>query len=400
MREVHGEIPLVEEEMHSDPDGEEEFLSPPKRPISVASNDDLTVKRKKTDGGMQRIPVQTNSIANEPRSCSTEPEHLARPLSREQMRYIEVAKQHQEDARYITTVVDRDENDLPSTPLIVDRDMPPPRRPLRRSMSRADMAVVQDLTPAMEDLLTPPPQRADTPRSPDRIGWMRELWSPGPEPIQDNESTHQRESSVPSHIRPNGPSHRSQFSFLPPGGNALGAKTPDLSGGEVVPSQPVYRHRGRLEHAPPPDSIEIKPMVRHHTLPIPVSVSEMPDLMEMHDIINASRPVEARDFYVHKRIDAIARASHTTPLSKDGTIRLGRYFSLTEEEVNETKEYLRCITGRDAPRPKTMIRLTCRPTNGEGSGAHAWPENTVIFLNGKSLFTTMVQTLITHTLSY
>jgi hypothetical protein len=118
----------------------------------------------------------------------------------------------------------------------------------------------------------------------------------------------------------------------------------------------------------------------------------MPEIMNTHDRINRERHVEAREFYVHKRTVTIAKGSEWSKPCRDGTIRLGRYFSLTQEEVDEIKEYLRFITGRETLRPKTMIRLTCRPRNGgpHGPTNHGWPENTIVFLNGKCLLTSMV----------
>ena len=153
-------------------------------------------------------------------------------------------------------------------------------------------------------------------------------------------------------------------------------------------------HR-RVEHSQPPESFNTKPHIRRQILPIPTSATEMPGIMSIHDRINRDRHVEAREFYVHKRTVTIAKGNEWSKPCRDGTIRLGRYFSLTQEEVDETKEYLRFITGHETLRPKTMIRLTCRPRNGEALGRknHGWPENTMVFLNGKCLLTSTVGVL-------
>jgi hypothetical protein len=181
-----------------------------------------------------------------------------------------------------------------------------------------------------------------------------------------------------------------QVALLPPGGNALGARSPELF---VETRSPTSEPKVfTLEHSPPVDSVEVKLCVKREMLPMPSSAAEMPGVMAIHERNNEARPVEARDFYVHKRTIIIAKGNEWAKPCKDGTIRLGRYFSLSQEEVEETKEYLRYIAGYEANRPKTMIRLTCRPRNGEASGQskHAWPDSTMVFLNGKCLLTTLV----------
>jgi hypothetical protein len=175
---------------------------------------------------------------------------------------------------------------------------------------------------------------------------------------------------------------------LPPGGNALGAQSPEYSGDQSVLDFPLPR----LEHSVPAESVEMRSSAQRQMFPLPTKSMEMPALMTLHDRFNHSRPVEDQDFYIHKRSVAIAMGNERTKPCKDGTIRLGRYFSLTLEEIEEMKEYLRFLCGHEATRPKTMIRLTCRPRNGElpGQCNHAWPDNTMVFLNGKCLLTTLV----------
>jgi hypothetical protein len=127
-------------------------------------------------------------------------------------------------------------------------------------------------------------------------------------------------------------------------------------------------------------------------LPLPTNASDMPRIMNLHDQYNNSRQVQAREFYIHKRTATVAKGSEWTRTGRDGTIRLARYFSLTQEEVDEAKEYVRFITGHESIRPKSMIRLTCRQRNGVPNvqSPHAWPDNAMVFLNGKCLPTTRV----------
>jgi hypothetical protein len=386
MCEVHGDIPVpvkIEVEERGDEHNSPFFLqSPPKRPISVGSNEELVLKRKKTENGMQRVALEKSQNSIPKPLAHKDP--MERPLSREEMRYLEVAKEHEEDARFLDNEAkvldDHDHDHIPATPILIDNDMPLPRRPLRRSMSRSDIAVVEDLTPAIRELMSPAPRES----SPDRGRWG--ALSPIPQPQESIQVRH----NVPSHIRPIGSVSRAQVQFLPPGANALGAKSPEL----FIEEHPLGKDLPppRLEHTPPADSYDMKPVIQRQMLPIPTSASDMPGVMTIHDRLNNTRHVEGRDFYIHKRTVAIAKGSEWANPCRDGTIRLGRYFSLTQEEVEETKEYLRFMAGHETTRPKTMIRLTCRPRNGEPSGqnSHAWPENTMVFLNGKSLLTTMV----------
>ena len=353
MQEIHGEISSTvnpEDDHDNEVNPLNVLRTPPKRPMSVGSNEDLASKRKRTDNGMERVQVN-------------------RPLSREEIRYQAVAQEQEEDARLLTNEEETTVDDN-VTPVLVDGDVPLPRRPMRRSMSRADIAVVEHLTPALRELMSPDPRE----ERPDRERW--ETNSPPPQGQQIVPRPH----NIPSHIRSVNAASGSPVTFLPPGRNALGVRSP-----EYVPELP---HRP-LEHSRPAEFFNARPRHRQ-MLPIPTSAAEMPEIMNIHDKFNRERHVEAREFYIHKRTVVIAKGSEWSKLSRDGTIRLGRYFSLTQEEVDETKEYLRFITGHETLRPKTMIRLTCHPRNRTGHTIHAWPENSIIFLNGKCLLTSMV----------
>lgn len=375
MREVHGEVPPIVKIEKEEPEMARKanvLLTPPKRPISVESNDDLLPKRQKAENGI-RVEVRR------PRTViSEDTEMIQRPLSREQM-YVEVAKEHEEDARYIAaqgiSALD-DEDNTPPALVSSSTEIRPPRPRLKRAMSRSDRAVVDELTPGMRELMSPAPREA----SPDRKMWRTA--SPSLPPRDEIIGT---TNAFPCHIRSlNG---LSRSAFLPPGGNALGVKSPEYI------EESLNRPLARLEHALSAHEVDVKPNMRRPLLSLPTSASEMPEIMRIHDEFNVSRPIEMREFYVHKRVVTIAKASEWSKSGRDGTIRLGRYFALSEEEIEEVKEYLRFIAGREAPRPKTMIRITCRPRNGQlaGQNDHAWPENTMVFLNGRSLPTTMVR---------
>jgi hypothetical protein len=376
MRKIHGDIPAIiklEQENSDDDIHLKVSRTPPKRPISVGSNEDLTLKRKRTDKGMQRI--QRNNGKN-----TVEQDIMERSPSREEMRYQAVARKHEEDVQFLEGKAMDEVHSVATTPILIEDDIPFTRRaPMRRSMSQADIAVVDDLTPAIRELMSPSPREG----SPDRDRWRAKspILTGGQEIIP-------RRHIIPSHIRPiNAIGNQSPLIVLPPGGNALGARSPEIFG-EAPP-------RPRLEHSPPAELFDIKPTVHRQLIPIPTNATDMPALMTAHERLNNARHVEARDFYIHKRAAAIAKGSEWCKPCKDGTIRLGRYFALTQEEVDEAKEYLRYITGHVSLRPKSMIRLTCRPRNGGpvGQNNHGWPENTMVFLNGKCLLTSMVYTI-------
>ena len=200
MQEIHGKIlETVNTEGDNDVNHLNVLRTPPKRPISVGSNDDVTSKRKRTDNGMERVQVN-------------------RPLSREEIRYQAVAKNHEEDARLLTngsqtTTAD----DITTTPILIDDDVPLPRRPMKRSMSRADVSVVEHLTPAIRELMSPTLRE----RSPERERWQAS--SPPPQ----GQETVPRPHGIPSHIRSANAASGSQVALLPPGGNALGARSPE-----------------------------------------------------------------------------------------------------------------------------------------------------------------------------
>jgi hypothetical protein len=388
MAEIHGTpLPVVkieDEDYDSDDDDDDLVLSssPMKRPISVNSNDNVNLKRKRTENGVQHVQA-TPSDGN---NLNTDDTEIPRPLSRQEIMYQAVAKEHEEDARFLADnaepELDQYENEMASTPVLNDTAAPVPRRGLRRSMSRSDIAVVEDLTPAIREMMSPAPRES----SPDR-----ERWRTSSPPLRQTSVV--RREGAPSHIRSIGGQPRSQLAVmppvLPPGGNALGASSPEYSG--ELPAG-INFSVPRLEHSPAVEDFEFRAPLQRQILPLPTSSTEMPALMAMHDRYNRSRHVETQEFYIHKRTVAIAKGNESTKTCKDGTIRLGRYFSLTQEEIEETKEYMRFLCAHEASRPKTMIRLTCRPLNGEPSSQsdHAWPDNTMVFLNGKCLLTTMV----------
>lgn len=380
---AHGYVPPVAI-IESDEDGEDEptqLLSPPKRPISVGSNDNSIRKRKRTEVGVQHLRYDSGVPGP---SSVTETERLDRPLSRQELLYQAIAEEQEEDERFMADnghphAGDHEEAIAP-TPILPDTQTQFPRRQMKRSLSRNDIAVVEDLTPGFRELMSPAPRE----RSPDR-----ERWRAG-SPIPVWQSTPLQEKVGPSHIRSANRPNVQQVALLPPGGNALGARSPELCI-DVWPQESDSKVF-MLEHSPPVDISDLKVSIKREVLPIPSGATDMPGLMSIHERANGLRPVEAREFYVHKRTCIIAKGNERTKPCGDGTIRLGRYFSLSQEEVNETKDYLRHITGSENNRPKTMIRLTCRPRNGEppGQSKHAWPDNTMVFLNGKSLLTTSV----------
>ena len=340
----------------------------PKRPMSACSNEDLTVvKRKRTETGTQLVQANGGKPGVTP---------INRPLSREEVRYQAVAREHEEDARFLEDERTSENmgTTISRTPILVDDDVELPPRRLGRSLSRAEIAVDEQLTTAIRGLMSPIPRD----RSPDRGRWRTAS------PLSQNQQIDSHPRSIASHIRT---VNQIQVQFLPPGGNALGARSPEHRNGP--PPRP-------LEHSPPTGLLDIR-RTDHPMLAIPTSASEMSVIMTAHDQSNAARPVEARDFYIHKRTTIIAQGNEWARPCGDGTIRLSRYFELSQEEVDGSKEYLRHITGQETLLPKTMIRLTCRARNGPNGALkhqHAWPENTMVFLNGKCLLTSMVFELV------
>ena len=359
----------------------------PKRPLSVGSNEDLMLKRKRTNEGMQ-------SITHE------------RSPSREQM-YEELAKEHVADQQYLSNDAAQVEGDtLATTPIQPNDDdvtILPRRPPLRRSKSRAQIGLEEDLTPGLRELMSPKPFMRDLtsppPRegSPDRMLWRKmsppmggykDIATPPVAPKAYSQIVPKRPPPprrIPSHIRTINSTVVSP-TVVPPGGNALGAHSPEYLSDDQ-PERPIFEHIRPLEECD-----DVKPTVKRTVLPLPTSGSEMPRLMTLHDEFNQTRHVESRDFYVHTRTALIANASEWSRTFTDGTITLGRFFNLTPEELNEIREYVKFMAGQETTGPKTMIRLVCRGKNGESGGPvnHAWPENTTVILNGKNLMTSMV----------
>lgn len=385
MQEIYGEVPpRMKIEIDSDSDDpEEQMRTPPKRPISTGSEQDFLSKRQRTESGVQYVQVVTDKkdmVDGVPEGRRV----MRRSLSRQEIRYQEIAKEHEEDARVLANQPNHpvDITEIAATPVLNNDDEIielVPRQSLKRCKSRPQEELEDELTPAIRELMTPVPREG----SPDREGW---------EHIRSSSAYTSTliphvQGKLPSHIRqPNQPSHN-QLMFLPPGGNALGAKSPEL---------PEERKdvRQRFEHSPSAETVELP--VDHHRqlLPMPKSAAEMPGLMAIHDRINSSKPIQQRDFYLMKRSELIGKGNEWSKPARDGMIRIGRYFYLAPEEIDEASEYLHYLTGHEVMRPKTMIRLTCRPRNGEqpGENIHAWPDHTMVFLNGKSLITSMVET--------
>jgi len=382
MRAVHGYAPVAI--MEPEEDGEDEpvqLLSPPKRPISADSNKNSIWKRKRTELGVQHI-LSDGGVPGP--SSTAEIERLDRPRSRQEILYQAIAEEQKEDEKFLADNshhhAEDYENAIAPTPILTDNQTQFPRRQMKRSLSRNDIAVVEDLTPGFRELMSPVPRE----RSPDRERWR----AGSPIPIQ--QSVPLQEKVVPSHIRSITRPNRQQVALLPPGGNALGARSPEL----CINASPLETDTRvfMLEHSPPVDIADVMVNIKREIVPMPSGATDMPGLMSIHERTNVLKPVEAREFYVHKRTFIIAKGNERTTPCKDGTIRLGRYFSLSQEEVSETRDYLRHITGSETNRPKTMMRLTCRPRNGEppGQSVHTWPDNTMVFLNGKCLLTTSV----------
>ena len=355
-----------------------------KRPHSVGSNDNLTQKRKRTDGGVQ--PVTHN-----------------RSTSREQM-YNEVAKEHVTDEHYLSKEVPQTSELVATTPIQPDDGgvVPSERRPpLRRSKSRAQIGLEEDLTPGIRELMSPKPFMRDLtsppPRegSPDRMLWRKgrppmggyvEFAPPPVNPraysqIVPNQPPPRR---VPSHIPTVNSTPASSMATPPRGNDPVTHSDEYLYGNQRA--RPIFRHIRPLEECE-----EVRPTVKRAVVSLPTSASEMPGLMKLHDEFNQASHVENRDFYVHTRTAMIANASKWSRTVADGTITLGRFFNFTREELIEIKEYVKFMAGHETTGPRTMIRLVCRAKNGENGGSvnHAWPVNTTVILNGKNLMTTM-----------
>jgi len=344
----------------ADDDVDPVYSSSPKRHMQpdLSDNvDDSHGKRKRTENGFQTLSNYA------PR----------RPLTPEEARRRAVATEHKEDIQFLNEppVVNRDENDIAPTQVLVTDPPPSPRRGMHRSPSRSSVIVTENLTPEVRDLLSPIPRESSPP-------WRY------PDPPQPPRK-------IPSHIRQTNYMEKALMRFRSPGVNALGAKSPEaIPISEELPSDLSVR---AFQHEPPVDAFEgtenDSPI-----LPMPTDSSEMPDLMRIHNGRNSSRPVRSRFFYLFKRSVAAAQCDEWHRTRHDGTITLTRYFLLSQEEIDETKEYLRLLIGLDATGPKTMVRLVCRPRNGGGlaDNGHAWPENTMLALNGKYLLPSQVST--------
>jgi hypothetical protein len=381
MTKIYGEIPPpIKTEIESDDEFMEGFSStPPKRPLSVDPDDPFSPKRQRTETGVHFM--ESDRDFKDRLDGLSKKRSIRRSLSRQEM-YHEIAKEHDNDNRFLAENTPRgQENETAPTPILTNEDeviILPRRAPIQRSKSRADEELEEELTPAIREMMTPIPREG----SPDR-----DLWKLRPASVSTAAVSPTVQKPLPSHIRqPNAPIQM-QLTFLPPGNNALGAKSPEFT--EHAPKDV----RLRFEHSPSAETVGLPTEKRREMLPMPKSANEMPGLMAIHDRMNKLRPIQQRDFYLLKRMELIANGSEWTKRARDGMIRLGRYFYLGPEEIDEASEYLHYLTGHEVIRPKTMIRLTCRPRNGEqpGENNHAWPDHTMVFLNGKSLITSMVQ---------
>jgi len=366
----------------------------PKRPLSVGSNEDLALKRKRTDEGIQPVTHE-------------------RLPSREQS-YQEVAKQHVEDEQYLSKDAAQLQGHDPiaPTPIQTDDDFNPiPRGPPVRTRSRAQFGLEEIITPALRRMMSPdslrhlsaPPPRE---RSPDRKQWSRNSHLGGHRDIASTPPEAPKAFSqtvikwpppsrgIQSHI-----STRDSPNVIPPGGNALGARSPELFSDEQA-ERPAFQHVRPLEEYDDIKAVVKRPVLRipanaNETRRLPPNASNMPRFMTEHHEINQTRHVERRDFYVHTRTALIAKASKLSHISADGTITLGRFFILTREEVDEIHEYVRFMGGQETKGPRTTIRLVFRERNGEGRDIfnHSWPQNTTVILNGKNLMTSMVRNI-------
>ena len=365
----------------------------PKRPLSVGSNEDLALKRKRTDEGIQPVTH-------------------ARLPSREQS-YQEVAKRHVEDEQYLSKDAAQLEghDPLAPTPIQTDDDFNLPRGPPARTRSRGQYGLEEILTPSLNRMMSPnslrqgsaPPPRE---RSPERSQWSRnnhlrghrDIASTPPEALKAYSQTVVKfrppSRGIQSHI-----STRVSTTVIPPGGNALGARSPELVYDEKA-ERPAFEHIRPLEEYDDVKAIVKRPVLRlpaiaSQTLRLPLNASNMPRFMMEHDEINQTLHVERRDFYVHTRTALIAKASKLFHISADGTISFARFFNLTREELDEIHEYVRFMDGQETKGPRTMIRLVFRERDGEGRDLfnHSWPQNTTVILNGKNLMTSMVRNI-------
>jgi len=114
--------------------------------------------------------------------------------------------------------------------------------------------------------------------------------------------------------------------------------------------------------------------------------------MRRHDERNSVHPIERRDFYFHKKTITVAEGGEHSRVSPDGRIRLIRYFSISEQELDEIREHFQFLTDGETSGPMTMARLMCHPRNDDAPGEnnHAWPKHATVFLNGKFLLTNTV----------
>lgn len=381
MTAIYGEVPpltKIESDSGEEEEMDDQFSTPPKRPLSTSLDDIFTPKRQRTENGVQFM--ESDREIKDRVDGLSERRGMRRTLSRQEM-YYEIAKEQEKDTRFLReNHPNTSAGDIAPTPILNNDEedvvMLPARAPIRRTKSRADEELEEELTPAIREMMTPVPREG----SPDR-----ELWQRRPPSTITEVLSPTIPRPMPSHIRQQHPPSQMQLMFLPPGSNALGAKSPEAA--------EQFRDLQRpFAHSPSVEAVEKPVEKQRRMLPMPKGANEMPALMAMHDRMNNSRPLQERDFYLLKRIDLIGRASEWTKPGRDGLIRLGRYFYLAKEEIDETSEYLHYLTGHEVVRPKTMIRLTCRPKNGEqpGENYHAWPDHANVFLNSKSLLTSMV----------
>lgn len=317
---------------------------PPKRPVSVGSDDYFSHEHKR----MKKDAIR-------------------RPLSREEM-YDKVAKEHEEDARFLIkcSTLSAEDSNLPPGAILAEDDTLLPC--IERPLSRSDNNLAKVLTPAIGQLMNSCPRET----SPNRTGWRRQ----GQLPFQQSIPLR----VVPSHIR------TLDGAVLPPSVNTLGV--PENMGKEHLDAAHPL-----LEHSPHAYTTHTKPTGQSPKLLFPTN-ADIPERMAIHENMNSQRPVTARDFYVLRRTVAIAEGGDRSRPSKDGTIRLSQEFFLTNEELDEMNEYWRFLTGHETFRRKTMVRFTCRPQKGGefGQKNHAWPENVILHLNGTCLQTSMVCT--------
>jgi hypothetical protein len=181
---------------------------------------------------------------------------------------------------------------------------------------------------------------------------------------------------------------------LPPGWNALGAKSPENyaegypeATGAVQPGLLV----GNFNHVKM-ENVEATPPARPLDKPLSNQISAM---MVHHDQHNKQLPPTERQYYIHKRSELIADGSNRDKVYNDGLIKLGRFIVLTEEEISEVQRYMKFISGQGDTGAKTMLRLVCRSRRGrQGRNSNLWPENTIVMINGKAVRITPVSPLL------